>query len=257
MLKSLCSAFLMYSRIPVPEIEWNEENRRYALCFFPLIGAVIGALLLFWKWLCFRLAVGQMLFAVVSVWISVLITGGIHLDGFCDVTDAKFSYASRERKLEIMADSHVGAFAVMYLGIYLLLQTGFYTEVDSVQTAGIISCGFILSRALSGLSAVLFRSAKKQGTLQSFVLPAHRNITIITLSMIILLSCIGMVLISSVQGICCAVISGVIFWYYRRFAYKTFGGITGDTAGWFLQICEMGILVSAILSEKIMEVVQL
>ena len=38
MLKSLCSAFLMYSRIPVPKVEWNEENRRYALCFFPVIG---------------------------------------------------------------------------------------------------------------------------------------------------------------------------------------------------------------------------
>ncbi len=254
MLKSLCSAFLMYSRIPMPEIEWKEENRRYALCFFPLIGAVIGVILLFWKWLCFRLNIGQMLFAVISVWIPVLITGGIHLDGFCDVTDAESSYASRERKLEILSDSHIGAFAVMYLGIYLLLQTGFYTEVDSVQTAGIISSGFILSRALSGLSAVLFKSAKKQGTLQSFVLPAHRNITVITLVMIILLSCAGMMLISPLQGISCIIISLLIFLYYRKFAYKTFGGITGDTAGWFLQICELGILASAVLSEKIMEV---
>ncbi|MBE6876740.1 MAG: adenosylcobinamide-GDP ribazoletransferase [Ruminococcus sp.] len=257
MLKSLRSAFLMYSRIPVPKVDWNEENRRYALCFFPLIGAVIGAILLFWRWLCFRLNIGRMLFAVVSVWFPVLITGGIHLDGFCDVTDAKFSYASRERKLEIMSDSHVGAFAVMYLGIYLLLQTGFYTEVDSVKTAGLVGCGFVLSRALSGLSAVLFKSAKKQGALQSFVLPAHRNITIIMLSMIIILSCIGMMLISPAQGICCAVISGAIFWYYRRFAYQTFGGITGDTAGWFLQICELSILGMAVLSEKIMEAFQL
>ena len=254
MLKSLCSAFLMYSRIPVPKVGWNEENRRYALCFFPLIGAIIGAVLLFWRWLCFQLNIGQMLFAVISVWIPVLITGGIHLDGFCDVTDAKSSYASRERKLEIMSDSHVGAFAVMYLGIYLLLQIGFYTEVDSVKTSGLISCGFVLSRALSGLSAVLFKSAKKQGTLQSFVLVAQRNITVITLVMLIILSCIEMMMISPVQGICCTVISGVIFWYYRRFACQTFGGITGDTAGWFLQICELGILASAVLSGKIMEV---
>ena len=255
MLKSLCSAFLMYSRIPMPETEWKEENRRYALCFFPLIGAVIGALVLFWRWLCFRLNIGQMLFAVISVWIPLLITGGIHLDGFCDVTDAKFSYASREKKLEIMSDSHVGAFAVMYLGIYLLIQTGFYTETASGRTAGIIACGFILSRALSGLSAVLFKSAKKQGTLQSFVLPAHRNITVITLGTILLLSCTGMILISPVQGICCAVIAGMLFWYYRKFSYQTFGGVTGDTSGWFLQICELGILAGAVLSEKCMEVI--
>ena len=42
-LRSFASAFLMYSRIPMPQVEWKEENRRYALCFFPLIGAVIGA----------------------------------------------------------------------------------------------------------------------------------------------------------------------------------------------------------------------
>ena len=257
MLKSLYSAFLMYSRIPVPKVDWNEENRRYALCFFPLIGVIIGIALLFWKLLCFRLNIGQMLFAVIAVWIPVLITGGIHLDGFCDVTDAKSSYASRERKLEIMSDSHVGAFAVMYLEIYLLLQTGLYTEVVSMRTAGIISCGFVLSRALSGLSAVLFKSAKKQGTLQSFVLPAHRKITITVLTIIILLSCAGMLILSPVQGSCCTTISLLTFLYYKKFSYKTFGGITGDTAGWFLQICELGILASAVLSEKIMEVFQL
>ena len=67
---------------------------------------------------------------MISVWIPILITGGIHLDGFCDVTDAKSSYASTERKLEIMSDSHVGAFVVMYLGIYLLLQAGFIQKLS-------------------------------------------------------------------------------------------------------------------------------
>ena len=126
-----------------------------------------------------------------------------------------------------------------------------------MKTAGLVGCGFVLSRALSGLSAVLFKSAKKQGTLQSFVLPAHRKITITVLSIIILLSCAGMMMISPVQGISCIMISFLIFLYYKKFAYKTFGGITGDTAGWFLQICELGILASAVLSEKIMEVFQL
>ena len=257
MLKSFCSAFLMYSRIPVPKVEWKEENRRYALCFFPVIGIVIGAVEFFWRWLCFRLSIGQMLFAVVSVLIPVWITGGIHLDGYCDVTDAKFSYASKEKKLEILTDSHVGAFAVIYLALYLLLQAGLYTEVFSLRTAEIISCGFILSRALSGFSAVTFQSAKKQGTLQSFVRPAHRNITIIMLSLIILLTCAGMLLLSPVQGISCMIVSFMLFFYYKKFAYQTFGGITGDTAGWFLQICEIGILGGAVLSEKIMEVFQL
>ena len=52
MLRSLCSAFLMYSRIPVPQVEWNEENRRYALGWFPAVGAVLGLLLVLWQAVC-------------------------------------------------------------------------------------------------------------------------------------------------------------------------------------------------------------
>ena len=49
MLNSLFSAFLMYSRIPVPQVEWKEENRRYSLCFFPVIGVVLGIIqILLW-----------------------------------------------------------------------------------------------------------------------------------------------------------------------------------------------------------------
>ncbi len=94
-MRSLISAFAMYSRIPMPPIEWKEENRRYALCFFPLIGAVIGAVMLGWQWLCNVLGAGDMLFAAGCTVIPIAITGGIHLDGFCDVSDAKASCAEK------------------------------------------------------------------------------------------------------------------------------------------------------------------
>ena len=47
-IRSLCIAFSTYSRIPVPQVAWTDENRKYSMCFFPLIGAVIGLLL--WGW---------------------------------------------------------------------------------------------------------------------------------------------------------------------------------------------------------------
>ena len=53
-MKSLWNSFLialsMYSRIPVPQAEWTEKNLCWALCFFPLVGAVIGALGLVGVW---------------------------------------------------------------------------------------------------------------------------------------------------------------------------------------------------------------
>lgn len=161
-MRSLISAFAMYSRIPMPPIEWKEENRRYALCFFPLIGAVIGAVMLGWQWLCNVLGAGDMLFAVGCTVIPIAITGGIHLDGFCDVSDAKASCAEKEKALEIMKDSRVGAFAVIDLAIYLLIQTALFAELRNISAMLCAAPVFVLSRSFSGLAAVTLKCAKKR-----------------------------------------------------------------------------------------------
>ena len=175
MLKSLICAFLMYSRIPMPHVEWREETRRYALGFFPLVGAVQGMLLVLWYLLADKLLLPPLLFAAGAVLLPVLVTGGIHLDGFCDVTDARSAYAEKARRLEILSDPHIGSFAVLHLCLYLIVQTALMTGIHSLRMAGLTGCSFVISRALSGLSAVTFPAAKKDGTLQSFVRPAHRH----------------------------------------------------------------------------------
>ena len=251
MLNSLLSAFLMYSRIPVPKVEWKEENRRYALGFFPLIGAVIGGIFILWRIVCSKLAVSQFIFAAGAVFIPILVTGGIHLDGFCDVNDARASYADREKRLEIMPDPHIGSFAVMKLCLYLIIQTALFSQIESVRTSAVISLGFVLSRALSGFSAVTFRSAKKAGTLQSFVCPAHRNITIAMTVFFAVISIAAAVVISPVQGIVSAFIALLVLVFHRHSAYRDFGGITGDLCGWFLQMCEISVLAAVFFSERI------
>lgn len=253
-IKSLISAFSMYSKIPMPQIEWKEENRRYALCFFPIIGAVIGGMLLLWRSIADLLGVSDLLFGAVCTVIPIAVTGGIHLDGFCDVCDAKASYAPKEKALEIMSDSHIGAFAAISLGVYLLLETAFFTEARKFGTMLVIACVFVMSRALSGIAAVTFKCAKKEGALQSFARPAHKNVTIAVL-LIILIVCFGaMIFFSPVMGLG-AIIGGLgAFGYYRLFSYKRFDGITGDLAGYFLQICELASLICIIISEKIFAV---
>ena len=44
LFRSLAIAISMYSKIPVPIVEWSEKNMKYAMCFFPVVGAVTGAL---------------------------------------------------------------------------------------------------------------------------------------------------------------------------------------------------------------------
>lgn len=64
-IKSICVAFSMYSKIPMPRVEWNEKNMKYAMCFFPLVGAVIGGLMLLVRFLCGRFGFNTSVYAVV------------------------------------------------------------------------------------------------------------------------------------------------------------------------------------------------
>lgn len=259
---SFCSAFLMYSKIPVPKVEWKEENRIFSLCFFPLVGAVIGCLLVAFSVLADMLQIHPMLYGVICACIPIIITGGIHLDGFMDVSDAKACLGSREKMLEVMKDSHVGAFAVMHLCILLLCQVALLTQLGSdLWIAGgndvssrihidirqyrlvlIYALGFVQSRAYSGLGAMLLKNARSSGSLQSFSKAAHKKITIVVECIYILGSGVTMIVLHPLCGTLAVLAGGLSYAYYIRFSYDKFGGITGDLAGYFVCIFEVMIL---------------
>ncbi|MBO4299665.1 MAG: adenosylcobinamide-GDP ribazoletransferase, partial [Clostridia bacterium] len=148
LMRSLAIAFSTYSRIPMPQVEWSEENRKYAMWFFPLVGAVIGAALWLWLALCDRLQAGPTLRGAFGALIPLLVTGGIHMDGFMDTADALASWQPKEKRLEILKDSHIGAFAAMSCCSYLLLTAGLLSEARTAD-GPLISMGFVASRALS------------------------------------------------------------------------------------------------------------
>ena len=75
-LESIVVAFSMYSKIPMPHIEWNKENMKNVLCFFPWVGAVAGVLVWLWFRVSDQFGFGVMLRASVAVLIPVLVTGG-------------------------------------------------------------------------------------------------------------------------------------------------------------------------------------
>ena len=253
MLRSLISAFLMYSRIPMPQVEWKEENRRYSLGFFPLVGAVTGGLLVLLRYLCSLFHVEHMLFAVAAVFLPVLVTGGIHLDGFCDVTDARSSFAGKEKRIEILSDPHIGSFAVIHLCLYMLIHTALFTDITTVGEAAAAGCGYIISRALSGLSAVCFKAAKKDGTLQSFVKPSHKRVTIGMELFFIAAAGAAAVILFPLRGAVSVAVCGLVLIYCRNKAYKDFGGYTGDVCGWSQQLIEIWYLAAFVLTRHISE----
>ncbi len=251
-LYSLITAFRMYSRIPMPPAAWEPEKRRYALCFFPLVGAVIGAVFLAWKAVCGRFGVGTLLDGVVSALIPLAVTGGIHMDGFCDTADARASWADREKKLEILKDPHIGSFAGMYLCGYLLLQTALMSEIKSRQAVAIAAASFVLSRTLSGMAAICFRNARENGMLRESTEPARKKTTVAVLAVTAAAACIVILKSDPVMGGTAIAGAGLCLLRCRIMAYREFGGITGDIAGWFLQRCELVMLICTVAAEKIM-----
>ena len=175
-IKSFFIAFSMYSKIPVPQFAWKEEDMKYIFCFFPWIGALIGGCIYLWNYLCGVYHVGAICRTAMNTAIPLLITGGIHVDGFMDTMDAIHSYSPRERKLEILKDSHIGAFSVIMLVTYGIIFVGAFSEITQDSLLKIVCCGFFLSRCLCGISVVSFPLAKKDGMLYTFADSSHKKI---------------------------------------------------------------------------------
>ena len=151
LMRAIAIAFSTYSRIPMPRVDWSEENQRYSMCFFPLVGLAVGLALWLWLWLCDLWALGAFARGALGAALPLLVSGGIHMDGFMDTLDAMASWQPREKRLEILKDVHTGAFAVMGCGAYLLAMAGILSEARAGQGLAIAAC-FVLSRALSALA---------------------------------------------------------------------------------------------------------
>lgn len=246
LLKSCVIAFSIYSGIPVPQFAWKDEDMRYMLCFFPWVGAVVGGCVYLWALLCDALGVGELCRVLIGAAIPLLVTGGFHVDGFVDVMDAFHSHQPKERKLEILKDSHIGAFAVIMLALYGLIYMGAFSEAAAdVRLLAVVCGGFFLSRCLSGIAIVSFPAAKKEGMLYQFASGAQR--TAVRWALILQAACcVGLLLwLWPCAG---GIVSGAAFFsflYYYCRAKKELGGITGDTAGYFVLICEAAMMTAA------------
>lgn len=243
-------AFAMFSKIPVPQADWSKENMKYMFCFFPFIGAVIGAVSLLAVKAGWYFGFGDGFLTVILVLIPVVITGGIHVDGLLDTSDALSSWRDREKRLEILKDSHAGAFAVITACVYFIAFYGGYSQIsDNWDAVCIMALGFCISRCFSGLGVLTLPKANASGTVAEFSRKAEERPVRITLILYLILLFAGAVYIQPVYGFAACVTAILVFLFYRHKAMKYFGGTTGDLSGYFLCLCEVWmVLVLAVVS---------
>ena len=257
-MKSLLIAFAMYSKIPVPQVEWEKKSLSRALCWLPLVGIIIGAVLALWLTVSRHLGLAALRSAG-AVAIPLALSGAIHLDGFCDTCDALSSHQSRERKLEILKDSHTGAFAIICCCLYLLLFYAAWREVEAEGIDLILLClSPALSRCFSGLAAVSWPNARGSGLLATFTQPMDaKKARVVLISAIVVLMGAMVFLAADAGAWYTLALPGaalLTFLYYRLMAMGQFGGITGDTEGFFVQVCECVMVLALVLGQRIWEV---
>ncbi len=247
---SLLTAFSMYSKLRVPQVEWSNQNMRYVMCCFPLVGAVVGGLV----WLAGMgladLPIGPQLRTVLLVLLPVVLTGGIHMDGFLDTMDALASYQPKERRLEILSDSHSGAFAVIGACGYFLLDYGIWSEMTP-ELLPLAALSFVFSRVCSGYAVTAWKSAKKKGLAAGFQQASDKKTTC-RLLLIEGAAVLGTMCLLNWKAAVAAVGTALaLYGYFRFLADQKFGGITGDLAGWFLQVCELGMAAGLVVSKYV------
>lgn len=250
-LRSMLVSFSLYSRIPMPSFEWRDEDMRYCMPCFPAVGAVMAVLCAAAYQLLVYFDAGAVMISGILTVIPILYTGGIHMDGLLDTSDAQNSYGDRDKKLEILKDPHVGGFAVIHAAVYVLMTFVCWVELISrVNEQGcderliyVTIAGYVVSRIFSAISVVRFKKARDKGMVSSISgAQDGKCFALLMAELVLIIACAIMLF-----GAYAAVLSPAlpVFVYYRYRSYREFGGVSGDTAGWFLQLCELAILICA------------
>jgi len=242
-MRNLRTAFGLLTTLPfgMPE-GWHPGDSGRAGSWYPLVGIVVGGL----TWLAW-LALNQFFPPVVTGVLTVLVwiglTGGLHLDGLADCCDGLLGSATRERRLEIMKDPHLGTFGG--IGIILVLMTKAAALSVLAPASGL---GIILA-ATAGrwfiLPAGLLPLANPGGMGADFAKGLRRSAIFITailpLALAFLVGVPGFISLLAALAAAAAVLG---------LAYGRIGGVTGDVFGLLVEVTETAILLVLIAGVK-------
>lgn len=243
------AAFAAYSRIPVPAVRWDEETIGWQIAFFPLVGVVTGLIWAAAGWGLCVIGAYPVLTGALLTALPLMFTGGIHMDGFLDTSDAIHSWKSPAERLEILKDPHIGAFALICGMVYVLLYFGFAAQLAVlVAEKGtwlpllLMAWSHVMIRSLSGLSVIRFPKAKNTGMLRETADASSRGTGRVLAAWMILAGMGIPVLTLYFREPLVLILPAadlLVFRYYHTMSRERFGGVTGDLAGWFLQVCEL------------------
>lgn len=233
MIKGLILALQFFSHIPINiNVDFNERNIRYSMFFLPLVGGIIGALggLVYFFLSPYSKLIGSFL----TLLTTILLTGGLHIDGLSDTCDGFMSNRDRERILEIMKDSRIGAFGVLSIVLIILFKFILIYSVENFPLVLILS--FANSRLVVARLISYKKNARPGGLGDLFHKSNPKNLMIVSSIIYIMI-----LILLDIRYLIPLLITFLAGEYISHISYKKIGGLTGDVYG---AIIELGDAIS-------------
>jgi adenosylcobinamide-GDP ribazoletransferase len=235
-MRNFASALSFLTLIPSGKLAGKPAGA--SILFFPVVGLLIGCLLVGVDWL------GSLFFyselrILTDVAFLAWITGGLHLDGLADSTDALYILHDKEKSLEIMKDPRVGVMGVLAL----LFCLGF--KIAGVSALEFEHCWvwFVVAPALARSAQVVglvFMSDARQTGGVGQTLYQKGKYQYLTFCLVPLALPFWVSVPVGISVLAAFLIVNVsLFWFFRR----RLGGMTGDTFGALTEITETFFLV--------------
>jgi adenosylcobinamide-GDP ribazoletransferase len=241
-------ALQFFTRLPIPawvgfESSWLQHASRY----FPLVGCVVAAIAAAVYWVA-ALLLPAPVAAVLSTAASIYATGAFHEDGFADTCDGLGGGMTRERVLEIMKDSRVGAYGA--IGIVCMLAAKLSTLAMLPPRVAIAA--LFMAHPLSRLAAtsLIWKLDYVRG--EGKAKPLAQQMTTVEFSIAtasallpaVLLLATGYASLAAVLGAVAAALAAAL-WLGRKFV-RRLGGYTGDCLGAVQQVAEALIYMAVL-----------
>jgi adenosylcobinamide-GDP ribazoletransferase len=225
----MLSALAFLTRLPVPAHGGLEQGAGW----FPLVGAVLGALLLLADLGMRQLGVAPLVASVSLVVLLLVLSGALHADGLMDTCDAVFAHAPPERRLEIMRDPRVGSFGVAgFVAVVLLKVAAVDALPGQTRWLGLVTAP-VLGRWALLLAAFLFPAARPVGS-GARLKAAVSARTLAAATLVPLVACAALWPVGPIIGLA---VAGLV-WQLGRWLTRLLGGLTGDCYGALCELAE-------------------
>ncbi|AAM42328.1 adenosylcobinamide-GDP ribazoletransferase [Xanthomonas campestris] len=241
MIDGLLAAVGFLTRIPVPAWAFARPGAQArSLPWYPLVGLLLGVLLLALTW-CLRGAAPLLAAAIVlSSW--VWLTGALHVDGLADSTDAwVVAWATAPRTPGIMKDPTSGPMAVTAVVLMLLLKCAALTTLLPAAPAALWLAPLLARAAV--VAAFASTPYVRAGGLGSALAGASRTVCVLAVAAAVGVACVA----GPARAALACGIAALVFALWRRACLQRLGGMTGDTCGALIELSETAVLAGLAL----------